>query len=121
MPSGNGQRPRIYEKVTSAYSYPSGTGIGTVYSFISPDTALKFFVLSLSWENFTGGKNINVWVFETVGIATNIIQDAFLVGTDPSPHIEWYSFKTCEVAMQIDVTMGGATSVPRKICVQSAE
>lgn len=118
MPSGNGTKPHVVDRVTSNYSYPAGTGIGIAYTYTAPDTRLRKFVMTFGFDNFLDGRKLTFWVSESARV---ILQQSYNVGGGPHMHAEFYSIGTIEVLMQVDVTMGGATNVPRRIVVQNAE
>jgi hypothetical protein len=114
----------VVETVTSSYSYPSGTTEETAYEYTASDTVARRFTGQLSLQNFTAGRQITFRVYVKADSTNYEMVDKreYVVNSYPdSVNIDYVTFRTTKITMQIDTTEGASTSLIRAIKVVEEE
>jgi hypothetical protein len=111
-------------KTVSDFTYLAGVAEQDAYEFITTDDLDRRFAGSFDLDaNITAAKIMTVRVKEQIDGANyrTIDSKTYTVGTDPNPHFDFVSFRTCKVTLQIDITEGVDRAIPRSVSVRTVE
>jgi hypothetical protein len=114
----------IEDEITDTdFSYLVAGGEQDAFVYTNQSGLSMRIVGSFDNNAFTGGRIITVKVYEQIDGATPrmINTQAYIVGTDPTPHVDFVSFRTCKVTYTINIVEAGNIAVPRAIAVKDAE
>jgi hypothetical protein len=109
--------PLVLARTTTNFSYLVAGGEQDAFVYTNTNGLSTRIVGSFDLSAFTVGKKITVKVYDDIdGVNPQIIDDVtYTVGTDPNPHVDFVTIRSCKVTFTIDIVEAGDIAVPRDI------
>lgn len=111
-------------KTIADFTYLAGVAEQDAFVYTATDNLDRRIVGSFDLDaHITAAKIMTVRVKEMIDGANyrTIDSKTYIVGTDPAPHFDFLTFRTCKVTLKIDITEGVDRAIPRSVSVRAEE